>query len=154
MRYALLLLLLAAPVRAAEVSKEAAAQLDGMYPDKALTPGATLQVSLQELCAPGYTSKVRNVPESVKRAVFAEYGIPLKDRGLYEVDHLISLELGGSNDLKNLWPEKWLPAPGAHTKDAVENALHRQVCKEGLPLEKAQAEIADNWYAVYQAVKP
>jgi 5-methylcytosine-specific restriction endonuclease McrA len=25
--------------------------------------------------------------------------------GAYEIDHLISISLGGSNDIKNLWPQ-------------------------------------------------
>jgi hypothetical protein len=48
-----------------------------------------------------------------------------------EIDHIISLELGGSNDIANLYPEKAsLPAgaPGFHIKDKLENELHDIVC--------------------------
>ena len=45
---------------------------------------------------------VRNVPDSVRYAVFAEYGIDYSLHSNYEVDHLISLELGGSNDIADL----------------------------------------------------
>lgn len=75
-------------------------------PDPVLTPGvadpAVTQANIDTtICVHGYTAKVRNVPDSEKRAVFAEYHIdPKSDR--FEVDHLISLELGGSNDIKNL----------------------------------------------------
>ena len=58
-----------------------------------------------DICVPGYSKKVRNVPESVKKQAYAEYGITLHQPKEYEVDHLISLELGGSNSLKNLWPQ-------------------------------------------------
>ena len=37
----------------------------------------------------------------------------------------MSLELGGSNDIKNLWPEAALPTPGFHEKDAVEDQCER-----------------------------
>lgn len=29
-----------------------------------------------------------------------------------EIDHIVSLELGGSNDIANLYPERASPAPG------------------------------------------
>jgi hypothetical protein len=51
--------------------------------------------------------------------------------GDYEVDHLLPLEVGGSNDIKNRWPqptEKLGVPMGAHAKDRLENYLHRQVC--------------------------
>jgi 5-methylcytosine-specific restriction endonuclease McrA len=60
---------------------------------------------VQDLCVPGYTKKVRNVPAEMKREVYEEYGITSHESGDYEVDHLIPLELGGSNSIKNLWPE-------------------------------------------------
>jgi hypothetical protein len=70
-----------------------------------------------------------------------------------EVDHLISLELGGSNDIKNLWPEPYLPRPGARQKDVLENWLHKQVCSGKMPLSDAQRMIATDWYAPYLAIK-
>jgi hypothetical protein len=68
------------------------------------------------------------------------------------VDHLISLELGGSNDVKNLWPEPYEPSPGAKEKDKVENWLHAQVCAGRIPIAEAQREIAGDWYAVYERI--
>ena len=66
-----------------------------------------------------------------------------------EVDHLVPLELGGNNDIANLWPEAAYPAPGFHEKDKVENYLHDQVCSGAIPMKEAQIEIATNWLAVY-----
>jgi hypothetical protein len=55
---------------------------------------------------------------------------------------LVSLELGGANDVKNLWPEVGsLPNP----KDKVENALHRAVCSGKVTLAAAQHAIATDW---------
>jgi hypothetical protein len=68
--------------------------------------------------------------------------------GADEVDHFIPLELGGSNDITNLWPEPY-SAPGAHEKDHVENYLHEQVCNGSMALGDAQQMIANDWYAVY-----
>ena len=55
-----------------------------------------------QLYMPGYTTTVRNVPMKVRKQVFVEYGIPYAQHSGYEVDHLISLQLGGSNDISNL----------------------------------------------------
>jgi hypothetical protein len=122
----------------------------GALPDPVCTPGAVFPVTAEQVCKPGYARSVRNVPESEKLAVYKEYGITYHVPGSYEVDHLVSLELGGSNDIKNLWPEAAKPKPGYHEKDAVENSLHQQVCSKVITLEEAQREIATNWLAVYK----
>src|SRR5690348_4889144 len=75
-----------------------------IYPDQKLTPGdIDPQATTQKVCTPGYTSTVRDVSEETKKEVFKEYNTAYVP-GAYEVDHFISLELGGSNDVKNLWP--------------------------------------------------
>ncbi|MGE5221915.1 MAG: HNH endonuclease [Omnitrophica WOR_2 bacterium] len=120
-------------------------------PDPECTPGAIFPDATQDkICVPGYSSEVRNVPESEKNQVYAEYGIKTHTAGEYEVDHLISLELGGSNDIANLWPEPAEPRPGFHEKDKVENYLHKQVCDGAMSLQDAQYQIAHDWMAVYQ----
>ncbi len=120
--------------------------VQGALPDSACSPGAIIPTATNEqICQPGYASSVRNVPESEKKAVYAEYGITTHTSGQYEVDHLISLELGGSNDIANLWPEAADPRPGFHEKDIVENKLHSQVCSGEISLSQAQLIIAHNW---------
>jgi hypothetical protein len=122
-------------------------------PDSACTPGAIFpDATKDQICTPGYSSQVRNVPDSVKNQAYAEYGIVSHTTGQYEVDHLISLELGGSNDIANLWPEPAEPRPGFHEKDKVENYLHDQVCKGSLSLQDAQYKIANDWFTVYQSL--
>jgi hypothetical protein len=37
----------------------------------------------------------------MKRGVYEEYGVKSHGSGVYEVDHLIPLELGGSNSIRN-----------------------------------------------------
>jgi len=100
---------------------------------------------------PKYHSResLRNVPFSEKDQVYAEYGVFQHSPGQYEVDHLVPLELGGNNDIANLWPEAAYPKPGFHEKDQVENYLHDQVCSGAMPMKEAQTEIATNWLAVY-----
>jgi hypothetical protein len=119
-------------------------------PDAKLTPGAILNTANKEtVCVVGYTKTVRDVPVSVKRKVFANYGIdPTSSK--FEIDHLISLELGGSNDIKNLWPQSYLTTPyNAHMKDRLENLLHRMVCSGQISLSQAQSEISTNWIGAY-----
>ncbi len=122
-------------------------------PDPACTPGALLpEAAKEQICTPGYSKQVRNVPETVKNEVFAEYGVVQHQPGEYEVDHLISLELGGSNEIANLWPQPAEPRPGFHEKDKVENYLHEQVCSGALSLPQAQLAIANDWLAIYQTM--
>ena len=119
--------------------------------DSACTPGAILTNATKDvICQQGYARSVRNVPQSEKDQVYAEYGITHHTAGEFEIDHLVSLELGGSNDISNLWPEAASPTPGFHQKDKVENYLHDQVCSGAVPLQQAQIEIATNWLGVYQ----
>jgi hypothetical protein len=119
-------------------------------PDSACTPGAIFPDATKAMiCQPGYSKNVRDVPNAEKDQVYAEYGITRHSPGEYEVDHLISLELGGSNDIANLWPEPAQPRPGFHEKDMVENYLHDQVCSGAISLQQAQSQIATNWLAVY-----
>jgi hypothetical protein len=110
-----------------------------IVPDPKLTPGDTFDVTAQDICVPGYSKKVRNVPAETKREVYREYGITEHHAGDYEVDHLISLELGGSNSIKNLWPESYRTSPfNARVKDRLGDKLHELVCSGQFDLKTAQ----------------
>lgn len=124
-----------------------------------LTPGAlnpaVSQATIQStICVTGYTAAVRNVTSATKSQVFAEYGITNPPSGAYEIDHLISLELGGSNDIRNLWPEPYTGADNAHDKDVWENKLHTQVCAGTITLAVAQDEIVHWWVLLGVAAAP
>lgn len=111
------------------------------YPDPACTPGATdpkvTQATIRStICVPGWTATVRKTSQAVKDQVLAEYGLTKPFAG--EIDHFISLELGGADTLPNLWPEA---GPIPNPKDAVENRLHKAVCAGTLTLAQARAEI-------------
>lgn len=135
-------------------TKTSGCQAHGGLPDSACTPGALLAgATKDQICQSGYSSSVRNVPTSEKDAVYAEYGIASHYAGEYEVDHLVSLELGGSNDIANLWPELASPTPGFHQKDQVENYLHDQMCSGAVSLQQAQIEIATDWLQVYHQMQ-
>jgi hypothetical protein len=118
-------------------------------PNHSLTPGVALPVSAGQICVSGYASSVRDVPQSEKDSVYAEYGV-VDVPYAHEVDHLISLELGGSNAIANLWPEPYAGRWGAGTKDQLENRLHDLVCAGTLSLRDAQHIEATDWVAAYR----
>jgi hypothetical protein len=132
-------------------SRSNACHVKGPLPDRRCSPGAIYtDATLAMICTSGYTAKVRKVPDSERKAVFARYGIP--PGRSYEVDHIVSLELGGSNDIANLYPEAATPAPGYRAKDKLENRLHRLVCSGQMNLRAVQRAIAANWVALYKKV--
>ena len=121
------------------------------FPDSKLTPGEIFPgVTAAQVCVSGWAEAHRNVTEEVRHQVFAEYGLSYGVHGSYEVDHLIPLELGGSNDIRNLWPEpQGGSQPGYPSKDRLENRLHLLVCDGSVTLAAAQHAIATNWWAAY-----
>jgi hypothetical protein len=127
-------------------------------PDPKCNPGAIdPAIDARVLCAPGYTTKSYRPPaeETTKfkyDVAYPAYGLT---RGTTsELDHLVSLELGGANDATNLWPE---PGSLPNPKDSVENKLHKWVCDGGPGvaqgrLEAAQKAIAANWTTALQVL--
>jgi hypothetical protein len=119
-----------------------------MLPDPSCTPGAIDPAVTQAnigstICRSGYTTTVRP-PESQTEAFKWHVAEPAYGQHDVsgELDHLVSLELGGANDARNLWVEA---GPIPNPKDPVENALHRAVCDGRITLRAAQHEIASNW---------
>ena len=118
----------------------------------------------------GFTKDARHVTDSDKWRVLVRYGLakgdfdpahkkttlsPLLRR--YEIDHFISLELGGANDIKNLWPEPYTLSVkgenlGARQKDVVETGLHR-LMRKGLTLREAQVIVKKDWVRAYHEIK-
>jgi hypothetical protein len=118
-------------------------------PNPTLTPGAAFPVGVARICVAGYASSVRDVPDSEKEQVYDRYHVthvPYQ----HEVDHLVSLELGGSNVIENLWPEPYAGRWGARTKDVLEDRLHDLVCAHQISLASAQHQEARNWVAAYR----
>ena len=127
----------------------------GANPDRACSPGAYYsKLTKHVICSPSFrTGTIRNVPDSVKFAVEAEYGLKPGHYGkALEIDHIVSLELGGSNDIANLFPEKLNAQPGYRVKDRLENRLHALVCAGRYNLRSTQAAIARDWQQLYRQV--
>ena len=146
-----------------------------LYPAHAVAPGLAnpdiTQANIhQTICSPTWSTKSIRPPVAytnhLKQQQLASSHATDQTPGHYEEDHFISLELDGHpHDSRNLWPERWGtpahpltakgPFPsylvGAKSKDAVENALHREVCAGTLTLRAAQWIIATDWFRYYQA---
>jgi hypothetical protein len=120
----------------------------GMLPDPSCTPGsvdpAVTQANIgSTICRSGYTETVRPPESQTEQFKFSVAEPAYGQSGVSgELDHLVPLELGGSNDATNLWVES---GPLPNPKDSVENALNREVCGGLLSLRAAQREIARNW---------
>jgi len=127
----------------------------GPEPDRRCSPGAyDTALTKAVICSGSFrTTTARNVPESEKFAVEREYGLPARPYGrTLEIDHIVSLELGGSNSIANLFPEPGSGTANYHVKDRLENRLHALVCSGALGLREAQREIATNWESLYRRV--
>jgi hypothetical protein len=123
-----------------------------LEPNRVLTPGATRPVTLADICPLGDDELDPDVAPSKRQQVFDAYGIKRKSsRQEYQVDYLINPQLGGTDDIRNLWPEPYgSPIWNAQAKDTLEKRLHKMVCERQIDLESAQREIATDWIAAYK----
>ena len=129
----------------------------GAKPDRRCSPGAYYSgLTKAVICSPSFhIGTTGNVTESVRYAVEREYGMTPRSYGsTLEIDHIVSLELGGSNDISNLFPERAViaGAAGYHVKDKLESRLRAMVCDSKISLSAAQQQIAADWEALYQRV--
>jgi hypothetical protein len=128
----------------------------GSLPNLNLTPGVTNPALTQaNVCTTKWGKDQRHVTEAMKEHVFQEYGLsgnsdPFCKPSGCEIDHLISRELGGADDVKNLWPQSYSGPWNAHLKDRVENRLHKEVCTGTITLDEARAGIVKDWTAEYR----
>ena len=116
-----------------------------------LTPGAVRRVSVEEVCGRDESAALPPVAASVARQVFADYGADYRRAAEYELDFLITPELGGTADARNLWPQpygatRW----NAYAKDELEQLFQRLVCDGAIDISTAQREMATDWIAAYR----
>jgi len=119
-------------------------------PDSSCTPGLVLTTGTDIICVPGYSKKVRDVSKKTKQQVYANYGLSYEERAGYQVDHLIPSMLGGSNDISNLWPQKYDQEYGVAAKVKFEDCLYQAVCQKLMSIEEAQREISTDWVGYYK----
>jgi|SRR5919202_3026801 hypothetical protein len=141
----ILLLALASPVIARSKPKHTPTRAEVLryaLPNSVLTPGQ-VSSSLRESDVCQGEKKGRN---QHKGTVLKRYGISPSDAEKYWIDHLVPLELGGTSDISNLWPQ---PIEEEKVKDKLENRLKQNVCGGSLTLKKAQFLLIQDWRAAY-----
>ena len=116
-------------------------------PDPKLTPGLASTDDVKQICSTKWGKDERHVTPKMKAEVCEAYHAKRCPGPGWEINHLISRELGGADDIRNLWPQ---PAPSFHQKDVLENLLHRKVCAGEISLAHAQACLVSDWWACYQ----
>lgn len=118
-------------------------------PDASLTPGVVSSLTAAELCDGVRPS--RTVTVASRDAVLRSYQMEQVSADLFELDALVTPELGGTTDPGNLWPQRYAaPVWNASVKDQLEQLLPDLVCSQQLTLADAQREIATDWIAAYK----
>jgi hypothetical protein len=132
---------------------------DFLLPDPNCTPGAINEtLTLDVMTNKGFgTDCVRNQATSADKKLdtYTWYKArkPVTNTGknqVCELDHLVSLELGGADTLDNIWPQcgpkkAILNSRYFKRKDAVENFLAGEVRNGKISLAEAQKRIAEDW---------
>jgi len=123
----------------------------GLLPNPTLTPGATRPIAIGDICSMDHDEVVLPISATLRQRVFEEYGmrgVPFEN---YEVDYLITPGLGGSDDIRNLWPEpRYHAIWNSFVKDRLEDYLHQMVCHQKLDLTTAQEDVAKDWISAYK----
>ena len=136
-------------------------------PDPDCTPGASNpSLTLKVLRDPNFrTACVRDDASSAnaKAGTYEWYRTPHPEQNkgvkqTCELDHLISLELGGADTLDNIWPQCGpsgvvLTARYFKQKDMVENYLAARVRTGAIRLADAQKGIAEDWTQFLEKAK-
>jgi hypothetical protein len=142
-----------------------------LYPKPSLTRGKAETLNRSDLigawpCPPkvrrpscSYSQAHREVPTTVKKRVYAEYGVDPRHHVRGEVDHFVPLCAGGSNDLTNLWfqPETnlWNSRNyGYHEKDDLEVWICHEIKSGALDPREAFDRLTTDWVKFYGDVMP
>lgn len=118
-------------------------------PNSFHTPGAVTKANAKDICAAGYETSAKPVAGWQKAAALEKYGIRPESFG-GDLDHLVPVALGGSNDPDNLWP---MHAQGDMTPEAkarLADALKAQVCDGKMSLKDAQGAFKKDWTKAYK----
>ena len=138
------------PLRAPATADRAVGTAGPLLPRPDLTPGSVRPIGVEDICH-GAPAGGPVVASQVPRQVFESYGVDYRRAGDYELDFLITPELGGASDASNLWPQPYRSVVwNAYVKDELERHLRRLVCQGAVDLATAQRELAGDWIAAYK----
>jgi len=130
-------------------------------PADAINPNVTLQ----QACQHGFSAstdedgeKVRDVASADHKDVYRAAGVVegsnpdhcINGHGSpYEVDHRISLMIGGTNHRSNLVLQEYCGPYNAHMKDKLELYVRKQICTGKVTLQEGQAMLYLDWKSEY-----
>ena len=124
-------------------------------PNARLTPGGVRAIDLATFLATEVDTEAGRPGAAEKRAAWDEYGYPGKSDGQHwEYDHLVPIECGGDNDLKNIWPEPRVGPWNAWDKDRLEDACGKDIRNGSMTVAQAQAIFLApaDWRVGYRSV--
>ncbi len=126
-----------------------------VLPDPAKNPGVpnpdvSDATKAQTVCKPNWTATVRP-PVSYTDKLRAADVMPGHQPKEFELDHLLSIEDGGSPTApENLWDMVYADRYGARVKDVLETRLHRLYCQGKITLPEARGALVPNWLVGYE----
>ncbi len=109
------------------------------------------------ICRPGAAQAGRPSPEAwlkLRQEVFLKAGVSFPAHHAdYEVDHRISVSLGGASTLDNLQIQSWTGPWNARDKDELEFELWLRVCRHHtMDLQPARTMLNTNWCDSYMQI--
>jgi hypothetical protein len=111
-----------------------------LLPDSKLTPGKVARGPRDS----------RGVTQPMREKVFARYGIRRERWSDYTIDHLVPTELGGADDIKNLWPQRLDARPyNPHRKQLLTRRFLEMIAGGRITLAEAQQEMKEDWISAF-----
>jgi hypothetical protein len=118
-------------------------------PDSYATPGAATRATAKQICAADFEAGAKPVASWQRSAALTRYGIrPESFTG--ELDHLVPVALGGSNDPENLWPMQGQGDMTPQAKARLAEKLKAMVCEGKMSLKDAQNAFKKDWTRAYK----
>ena len=118
-------------------------------PNSFQTPGAKSKANEAQVCAADFEASVKPMAKWQHDQALERYGKRPEDF-TGELDHLIPLSLGGTNELDNIWPLPPNKDMGPEQKKELDAKLHSMVCDKSITLKAAQEAIKKDWVKAYQ----
>lgn len=124
-------------------------------PNAELTPGRVDTTDRALICQATYSKDNRRVSGGTKDRVYDRYGVKKSNcRMDCKIDHLIPIAIGGSNDIRNLWPHEYGAEWSVYEKTRLEVRLRKAVCKQNMDVADAQNCIRNDWTKCYVKFYP
>jgi hypothetical protein len=118
-------------------------------PSNYRTPGATVKANSTLICTADYAASVKPVANWQRNEALVRYGI--RPEGFTgDLDHLVPVALGGSNDPDNLWPFHGEGDFTLEAKNALAQRLRDMVCTNKMSLKDAQDAFKKDWTKAYR----